>query len=63
MHHRLFFGFYRSGYYEVYSKSMTVDKCIQLCIVTWGFKYAGLNQGYNFLFFLDLTLSSDKEYF
>jgi hypothetical protein len=34
-----------NGYNEIYSNSsMTVEKCVQICITTYGYKYAGINQ-------------------
>ena len=32
-------------YYKVNAFSMTVDKCSQICITTYGYIYAGLNNG------------------
>ena len=33
-------------YYEVQSSSMTVEICYQICVISFGYTYAGLNQGY-----------------
>lgn len=33
-------------YYQVYSSSMTAELCLIICVTTYGFKYAAINQGY-----------------
>ena len=32
-----------NGYNQIYSNAMTVEKCLGICVSTFGFKYAGLN--------------------
>ena len=34
-----------NGVNEVYSTSMTIENCLQICSTTNGFAYAGLNSG------------------